>query len=642
MAHLEIGEDKKYSFELAANFQYTIGRGADADWRLKDEPFLSRLHAQVSLEENRLKVKRLPSASNPIFHSGVQSDEFFLEHGELFVIGALRFKFIADKTAATDAPAGPLPETEHLMAADEVYAVSDRLRLKDLLELPEILRSSKDPADFYFHVAAVLRLATGAQWAAVVSREGTVCRIVGRDCVRDDINIAPSSKLIARAVEVSPRPVFYSWRRPEPGLQATISDDADWAVCAAADVHDGNKLVFYVAGSGGSVSAADSAGRDNMRYVGLVADMAARSFTARRLEEWRTRLAKEQAGSEALFTLSAQVAHDIRSPLAALDSVIKDVEQLPGETRLVVQGAIGRIREIADDLIDRNRQLKAEGGTAPAGPAPGAAPQLLASLIEPLIAEKRLEFRSRAGIKIEARLGPDSHGLSANVRPVEFKRMLSNLVNNAAEALGDKGAIIVSITLENDVIKLKIEDNAKGIPPEILKKLGQKGETHGKEGGSGLGLYYSRTMVESWGGNLGIESAAGKGTVVTLTLPRAPLLALAEAQIRIAGKESLAVLIDDDALVRMSWKLAARKNGVNLHAFAVPGEFLAEKHNFGRTVPIYIDSELGEGVKGETIAETLRAEGFTDLTLETGHPPEKFSSPDWLKIAGKEPPFGQV
>jgi len=122
MAHLEIGGEKKSSFELAANFQYTVGRGTNADWRLQDEPFLSRLHAQVSLEGTRLKVKRLPSASNPIFHTGVQSDEFFVEHGDIFVIGATRFKFIADKTAAADPQAGQQPETEHLMAADEIYA----------------------------------------------------------------------------------------------------------------------------------------------------------------------------------------------------------------------------------------------------------------------------------------------------------------------------------------------------------------------------------------------------------------------------------------------------------------------------------------------------------------------------------------
>lgn len=125
---------------------------------------------------------------------------------------------------------------------------------------------------------------------------------------------------------------------------------------------------------------------------------------------------------------------------------------------------------------------------------------------------------------------------------------------------------------------------------------------------------------------------------MTLTLPRAPQPAAAA----LARKESAAVLIDDDALVRISWKLAAKKSGVLLHTFATPADFLAQRRNFEKNIPIYIDSELGEGVKGETIAETFRAEGFTDLTLETGHPPEKFSAPAWLKITGKEPPFGQV
>jgi len=63
------------------------------------------------------------------------------------------------------------------MEAAEVFAVSDRMKLKDLLELPEILRT-KQRNDFYFHIAGMLRLATGAQWAAVVGGDK---RILGRD-----------------------------------------------------------------------------------------------------------------------------------------------------------------------------------------------------------------------------------------------------------------------------------------------------------------------------------------------------------------------------------------------------------------------------------------------------------------------------
>ncbi|HEX4048260.1 MAG TPA: adenylate/guanylate cyclase domain-containing protein, partial [Elusimicrobiota bacterium] len=94
--------------------------------------------------------------------------------------------------------------------------------------------------------------------------------------------------LVQRAVAASPRPIFHSWRRPE-GVQATVVEGSDWAACAAAELPGGEKVVFYVAGSGGSSSATDPANLDTTRYVGLVADIVGRSLAVRRLEEWETR-----------------------------------------------------------------------------------------------------------------------------------------------------------------------------------------------------------------------------------------------------------------------------------------------------------------------------------------------------------------
>jgi hypothetical protein len=60
---------------------------------------------------------------------------------------------------------------------------------------------------------------------------------------------------------------------------------------------------------------------------------------------------------------------------------------------------------------------------------------------------------------------------------------------------------------------------------------------------------------------------------------------------------------------------------------------------YPKDTPIYIDSELGGGIKGEDIARDLHQKGFTDITLETGHNPEKFADIIWLKITGKQSPW---
>ena len=54
----------------------------------------------------------------------------------------------------------------------------------------------------------------------------------------------------------------------------------------------------------------------------------------------------------------------------------------------------------------------------------------------------------------------------------------------------------------------------------------------------------------------------------------------------------------------------------------------------------YIDSDLGEGAKGEDTAAALHAQGFSDITMATGHSTDRFAAHPWLKVAGKEPPWG--
>ena len=242
------------------------------------------------------------------------------------------------------------------------------------------------------------------------------------------------------------------------------------------------------------------------------------------------------------------------------------------------------------------------------------------------MSEKRLQFQSKPNLQIELKLAPESYGLFAKLQPIEFRRMISNLVNNAVEALGDTGAVSVGLSHENGNIILTVADNGNGILPEILAKLGQKGETHGKAGGSGLGLYHARTTAESWGGSLIILSEVGKGTTVTVRLPKAD------------SPATNAALIDDDALVHMTWKMVAKQSGITLRTFKTPEAFLAA--DIAKDAAIYIDSDLGNGIKGEKIAEKLFADGYKNIVLATGHAPDSFPAMPWIKqIIGKEPPW---
>lgn len=101
-----------------------------------------------------------------------------------------------------------------------------------------------------------------------------------------------------------------------------------------------------------------------------------------------------------------------------------------------------------------------------------------------------------------------------------------------------------------------------------------------------------------------------------------------------------AVLIDDDHLVHTVWKVAASTNGKTLDAFSTPREFLAIVGRLDKSSPIYADSKLGEGVRGEEFAKDLHAQGFRNLYLATGRQSESLPPMPWIKeVVGKKAPW---
>lgn len=71
---------------------------------------------------------------------------------------------------------------------------------------------------------------------------------------------------------------------------------------------------------------------------------------------------------------------------------------------------------------------------------------------------------------------------------VEFKRVIINLINIAAEAIENVGEVIISVTHAGKSVTIEIKDNGKGIPKAVLPKLGERGFSFGKQAGTGLGL----------------------------------------------------------------------------------------------------------------------------------------------------------
>jgi anti-sigma regulatory factor (Ser/Thr protein kinase) len=283
------------------------------------------------------------------------------------------------------------------------------------------------------------------------------------------------------------------------------------------------------------------------------------------------------------------VAHDIRSPLAALAVAEVDFTTLPEETRLICRSAVERIRDISNQLLEKNRTFGNVMGSGMPHSAQSEeeSTQLLSSLIEGIVSERRMQYRQRIGVEIELRFESVPNGVFSNVQPTEFKRMLSNLVNNGVEALSEKGRVSISLETRHSDLEIRVSDNGKGISGEILAKLGQRGETYGKVGGSGLGLYHARTSVETWGGTFEIQSQLGFGTSVIVTLPRAKAPRWFAANLELKPGSTVVVLDDDDSIHRV-WNRRAESAqlsayGIELAHFYTPDELRAWKTERARS-----------------------------------------------------------
>ena len=134
-----------------------------------------------------------------------------------------------------------------------------------------------------------------------------------------------------------------------------------------------------------------------------------------------------------------------------------------------------------------------------------------------MVLEKRLQFRAHPQVEITLSCAKEIG--SVLLAPAEFKRALSNVINNGVEALEGKGTVQVRANRSSEHIEIVIQDNGKGIPVSILQRM-REGETftHGKSGGHGLGLQQTREALKACGGTLVIDSKLGFGTSVTFRL----------------------------------------------------------------------------------------------------------------------------
>ncbi len=207
----------------------------------------------------------------------------------------------------------------------------------------------------------------------------------------------------------------------------------------------------------------------------------------------------------AIAQLARQVAHDIRSPLMAVRVAIVGLGD--NESKNLIERAATRIDNIASELLSESRLANSE-----------SALDFSKAIIE-TVEEKKIEIESNSNIEIQ-NIVEENLRAASSVSETNIKNILSNILNNAVEACVGGGEIQVKArSLDSGEVELTVSDSGKGIPEDILTKIGRRGFSFGKTDGSGLGLSDAIAKVEKWNGELRIESEPDVGTTVRILLP---------------------------------------------------------------------------------------------------------------------------
>ncbi len=330
--------------------------------------------------------------------------------------------------------------------------------------------------------------------------------------------------------------------------------------------------------------------------------------------------AAQSAEAEALLRQSQrqtqfarQVGHDIRSPLSALNMMVGMLRDIPEDHRLLIKNSAQRINDIANTLLDRKwsepkleeNEKTTETESSLAEPSKVV---MLSSLVDSIVSEKRVQYRDRKDLSIEVDL-KESYGSFSLTNSAELARAISNLINNSAEAILEKGKIVISLRSNRRTNTISIRDNGVGISEDVLATLGEIGVSIGKKNGSGLGIAHAKKVAEATGGNLQIFSVLGNGTEVLMEFPKSRAPAWFVDKLEIPESTKI-VIVDDEKTVHQVWEnrfSALNVNPSTLLSFTSPLEFREWRQRNELQKSIYlIDFEfLGSQINGLELIEEL-------------------------------------
>ncbi|MDT5272630.1 MAG: two-component system, NtrC family, sensor histidine kinase AtoS [Acidobacteriota bacterium] len=246
-------------------------------------------------------------------------------------------------------------------------------------------------------------------------------------------------------------------------------------------------------------------------HLCVMRDLTAERRAEESLRQMQARLAHQEKIVE-LGRVAAQVAHEVRNPLTGLQLYCmhmksKLADRMSGaELQLAdkIIETINHLSQTVEQIVSFARPLSLERRAVDLNHIVTDLLQLLAPQLDSAHVEPYVELSAEP---MRGRLDESS-----------LRSALTNLILNAVQAMNGGGRLSIKTLRNDDGLRVEIADTGAGMTREQVGRVFEAFYTT-KAKGLGLGMPYAKKVIEEHGGEIGVESSPGEGTLVTVRLP---------------------------------------------------------------------------------------------------------------------------